>query len=76
MYLFLMQMAQLPLILVGRASVFKRHPGLGNVSEPSLLAQIPIAANTVVDLLRQQQIFFWVGLMSGFPLLAVGYLKF
>lgn len=31
MYLFLMQMAQLPLILVGRASVFKRHPGIGNV---------------------------------------------
>lgn len=33
------QMAQLPLIMIGRASIFKRHPALGNVSPalPSFL---------------------------------------
>ncbi|GAA6058089.1 hypothetical protein JCM3770_001107 [Rhodotorula araucariae] len=51
MYLFVLQMAQLPLIMLGRAPVFKRHPALGNL-------------------------FFWLGLLSGFPLLAVAYLKF
>ncbi|GAA5842617.1 hypothetical protein JCM9279_003640 [Rhodotorula babjevae] len=51
MYLFVLQMAQLPLIMLGRASIFKRHPALGNL-------------------------FFWFGLLSGFPLLAVAYLKF
>jgi len=51
LYLFAMQMAQLPLIMVGRAKIFKQNPGLGNL-------------------------FFWIGLLSGFPLLAVGYLRF
>ncbi|BGP39994.1 Sterol O-acyltransferase 2 (Sterol-ester synthase 2) [Rhodotorula kratochvilovae] len=51
MYLFVLQMAQLPLIMIGRAPIFKRHPALGNL-------------------------FFWLGLLSGFPLLAVAYLKF
>ncbi|GAA5989577.1 hypothetical protein JCM10908_000537 [Rhodotorula pacifica] len=50
LYLFLMQMAQLPLIMVGRAKIFRQYPALGNL-------------------------FFWLGLMSGFPLLAALYIR-
>ncbi|GJN89318.1 hypothetical protein Rhopal_002298-T1 [Rhodotorula paludigena] len=49
-YLFAMQMIQLPLIMIGRAKIFKRNPALGNL-------------------------FFWLGLLSGFPLLAVLYVR-
>ncbi|GAA6021432.1 hypothetical protein JCM10207_004731 [Rhodosporidiobolus poonsookiae] len=51
LYLFVLQMAQLPLIMIGRAKIFKRHPALGNL-------------------------FFWLGLLSGFPMLAVGYIRY
>ena len=37
LYLFGMQMAQLPLIMVGRAKIFKQNPGLGNVRLYELL---------------------------------------
>ncbi|GAA5943472.1 uncharacterized protein JCM15063_006483 [Sporobolomyces koalae] len=47
MYLFVMQMAQLPLIIIGRIKLFRDYPALGNL-------------------------FFWLGLLSGFPILAVG----
>ncbi|KAM0747273.1 hypothetical protein T439DRAFT_317962 [Meredithblackwellia eburnea MCA 4105] len=50
-YLFIMQMAQLPLIMIGRHPIFKQHPALGNL-------------------------FFWLGLLSGFPLLAIGYIRY
>jgi sterol O-acyltransferase len=50
LYLFLSQMLQLPMIMVGRHKFFKQYPGLGNL-------------------------VFWLGLMSGFPLLAVSYLR-
>ncbi|KAK4047749.1 Sterol O-acyltransferase 2 (Sterol-ester synthase 2) [Microbotryomycetes sp. JL201] len=36
LYLFLMQMAQLPLIMIGRLSIFKRHPALGNLAPFSI----------------------------------------
>ncbi|CEQ42423.1 SPOSA6832_04239 [Sporobolomyces salmonicolor] len=48
LYLF---MLQLPLIMVGRLRIFRRHPALGNL-------------------------FFWLGLLSGFPLLAVAYIRY
>ncbi|GAA5959794.1 hypothetical protein JCM21900_001017 [Sporobolomyces salmonicolor] len=51
LYLFMLQMAQLPLIMVGRLRIFRRHPALGNL-------------------------FFWLGLLSGFPLLAVAYIRY
>ncbi|GAA5978741.1 hypothetical protein JCM11641_006162 [Rhodosporidiobolus odoratus] len=51
LYLFGLQMAQLPLIMIGRAKIFRQYPALGNL-------------------------FFWLGLLSGFPLLAVSYLKY
>ncbi|GAA5838863.1 hypothetical protein JCM11251_003722 [Rhodosporidiobolus azoricus] len=51
LYLFAMQMAQLPLIMLGRAPIFRKNPALGNL-------------------------FFWLGLLSGFPLLAVCYIRF
>ncbi|BGP16086.1 hypothetical protein JCM10213_007535 [Rhodosporidiobolus nylandii] len=51
LYLFVLQMAQLPLIMIGRARIFRQYPALGNL-------------------------FFWLGLLSGFPLLAVSYLKY
>ncbi|GAA5899424.1 hypothetical protein JCM6882_009113 [Rhodosporidiobolus microsporus] len=51
LYLFAMQMAQLPLIMLGRAKIFRQHPALGNL-------------------------FFWTGLLAGFPLLAVCYIRF
>ncbi|GAA5907627.1 uncharacterized protein JCM6883_001838 [Sporobolomyces salmoneus] len=51
MYLFVMQMAQLPLIMIGRIKLFRDYPALGNL-------------------------FFWLGLLSGFPLLAVGYIRY
>ncbi|KAI5476326.1 hypothetical protein MNV49_007839 [Pseudohyphozyma bogoriensis] len=50
-YLFGMQMAQLPLIMIGRLPIMRKYPALGNL-------------------------FFWLGLMAGFPLLAVSYLRF
>ncbi|ORX39282.1 putative sterol O-acyltransferase [Kockovaella imperatae] len=50
-YLFLMQMAQLPMIYLGKVPAIKRNKTLGNI-------------------------VFWVGLMCGFPLLAVGYLRY
>lgn len=71
MYLFLMQMAQLPLILMGRASIFKKYPGLGNVSQARTNSEGKI--RKLIGILCAQ-IFFWIGLMSGFPMLAVGYL--
>ncbi|GAA6027218.1 hypothetical protein JCM8097_002495 [Rhodosporidiobolus ruineniae] len=51
LYLFVLQMAQLPLIMIGRAKIFRQHPALGNL-------------------------FFWLGLLSGFPLLAVAYIRY
>jgi sterol O-acyltransferase len=51
MYLFMMQMAQLPMMALGRLPILRKHPTLGNI-------------------------FFWAGLIWGFPLLAVGYLRF
>ncbi|ODN97324.1 sterol O-acyltransferase [Cryptococcus wingfieldii CBS 7118] len=48
-YLFLMQMAQLPMIALGRLPVVKRNKTIGNI-------------------------VFWIGLMMGFPLLAICYL--
>ncbi|GAA5878509.1 hypothetical protein JCM16303_002104 [Sporobolomyces ruberrimus] len=51
MYLFVMQMAQLPLIIIGRIKLFRDYPALGNL-------------------------FFWLGLLSGFPLLAVAYIRY
>ncbi|GAA5833305.1 hypothetical protein JCM5353_008529 [Sporobolomyces roseus] len=51
MYLFVMQMAQLPLIIIGRIKLFRDYPALGNL-------------------------FFWIGLLSGFPLLAVCYIRY
>ncbi|GAA6015089.1 hypothetical protein JCM11491_001656 [Sporobolomyces phaffii] len=51
MYLFVMQMAQLPLIIIGRIRLFRDYPALGNL-------------------------FFWLGLLSGFPLLAVAYIRY
>ncbi|WVQ74465.1 hypothetical protein IAR50_004066 [Cryptococcus sp. DSM 104548] len=48
-YLFLMQMAQLPMIALGRLPVVKRNKTIGNI-------------------------VFWIGLMFGFPLLAICYL--
>ncbi|GAA5871660.1 hypothetical protein JCM1840_007343 [Sporobolomyces johnsonii] len=51
LYLFMLQMAQLPLIMIGRLRIFRRHPALGNL-------------------------FFWLGLLSGFPLLAVAYIRY
>ncbi|KDN47666.1 hypothetical protein RSAG8_03456, partial [Rhizoctonia solani AG-8 WAC10335] len=48
MYLFVMQMSQIPLIFLGRLPIIKQNRVLGNV-------------------------LFWVGLMSGFPLLCVAY---
>ncbi|GAA5861742.1 hypothetical protein JCM3774_002691 [Rhodotorula dairenensis] len=50
LYLFLMQMAQLPLIMIGRARIFRQYPALGNL-------------------------FFWIGLLSGFPMLAALYIR-
>lgn len=47
MYLFGMQMMQLPMIAMGRLPLLRRYPTLGNI-------------------------FFWAGLIWGFPLLAVG----
>ncbi|CAE7208710.1 unnamed protein product [Rhizoctonia solani] len=44
MYLFILQMSQIPLIFLGRLPIIKQNKVLGNV-------------------------LFWVGLMSGFPLL-------
>ncbi|TKA51699.1 hypothetical protein B0A53_05404 [Rhodotorula sp. CCFEE 5036] len=44
------KMAQLPLIMLGRARIFRQYPALGNL-------------------------FFWIGLMSGFPLLAALYIR-
>lgn len=46
LYLFLMQMAQIPMIWFGSLPIFKKYPAAGNL-------------------------FFWLGLLSGFPLLAV-----
>ncbi|CDR46911.1 hypothetical protein NBRC10512_003697 [Rhodotorula toruloides] len=51
LYLFSMQMAQLPLIMVGRAKIFRQYPALGNL-------------------------FFWLALLSGFPLLGTLYLRY
>ncbi|TIC70439.1 MBOAT-domain-containing protein [Wallemia mellicola] len=51
MYLFMLQMAQLPMIAIGRLPVVRRYPAFANM-------------------------FFWLGLMSGPPLLAVGYMKY
>ncbi|SCV71124.1 BQ2448_2712 [Microbotryum intermedium] len=51
LYLFLMQMCQLPLIVAGRLPILRRYPALGNL-------------------------FFWIGLLSGFPLLAVCYIRY
>jgi len=48
MYLFLMQMVQIPLIALGRVPWIRRNKMLGNV-------------------------IFWVGLMTGLPLLCVAY---
>ncbi|WWC72925.1 uncharacterized protein I206_106889 [Kwoniella pini CBS 10737] len=48
-YLFLMQMAQLPMIALGKLPIVKRNKTVGNI-------------------------VFWLGLMSGFPLLAICYL--
>lgn len=42
-----MQMAQLPLIMVGRAKIFKQNPGLGNVRYLALVCELrlcPFAA--------------------------------
>ncbi|QRW02976.1 sterol O-acyltransferase [Ceratobasidium sp. AG-Ba] len=50
MYLFILQMSQIPLIFVGRLPIIKRNRVLGNV-------------------------FFWVGLMAGFPLLNIPLLR-
>lgn len=68
LYLFGMQMAQLPLIMVGRAKIFKQNPGLGNVRLYELLSVM-----ILMSVLSHAQLFFWIGLLSGFPLLAVGY---
>lgn len=51
MYLFAMQMMQLPMIAIGRLRIMRKYPTVGNI-------------------------FFWAGLIWGFPLLAVGYLRF
>ncbi|WWD21187.1 hypothetical protein CI109_105671 [Kwoniella shandongensis] len=48
-YLFLMQMAQLPMIALGRLPIVRRNKTVGNI-------------------------VFWIGLMAGFPLLAICYL--
>ena len=45
-YLFLMQMAQLPMIALGKVGWVRRNKTIGNI-------------------------VFWIGLMSGFPLLCV-----
>ncbi|KAJ1964683.1 Sterol O-acyltransferase 2 (Sterol-ester synthase 2) [Dispira parvispora] len=50
MYLFMLQMAQLPLIYLGRMPLFRRFPVLGNG-------------------------LFWLGMISGPPLLAVLYCR-
>lgn len=50
-YLFLMQMIQLPMIMIGRLPAVKRNRTLGNI-------------------------IFWAGLMLGFPLLEICYLRF
>lgn len=47
MYLFAMQMMQLPLMMMGRIPFMRKYPVLGNM-------------------------FFWFGLIWGFPLLAIG----
>lgn len=47
MYLFGMQMMQLPMIAMGRLPLLRRYPTVGNI-------------------------FFWAGLIWGFPLLAIG----
>ena len=46
-----MQMAQLPMIYVGKLPIFRRNKTVGNI-------------------------VFWIGLMSGFPLLAIAYLVY
>lgn len=51
-----MQMAQLPLVIAGRAKVFKRHPALGNVRPLSL---------SLITTADPAQLIFWLGLMSG-----------
>ncbi|KGB75845.2 sterol O-acyltransferase [Cryptococcus deuterogattii R265] len=48
-YLFLMQMAQLPMIALGRLPIVRKNKTIGNI-------------------------VFWMGLMAGFPLLAICYL--
>jgi sterol O-acyltransferase len=50
-YLFLMQMIQLPMIMISRLPAVKRNRTLGNI-------------------------IFWAGLMLGFPLLEICYLRF
>lgn len=58
------QMAQLPLIMFGRLPIFRQYPALGNVSSHRLLKVSSDADDSL-------QLFFWIGLLSGFPLLAV-----
>lgn len=49
-YLFVLQMGQIPLIMIGRIPMIKKNKLAGNI-------------------------VFWLGLLSGFPLLAIGYVS-
>ncbi|CDZ96511.1 sterol o-acyltransferase [Phaffia rhodozyma] len=51
LYLFVLQMIQIPLIAIGRLPIVKRNKKIANI-------------------------VFWFGLLSGFPILAIGYLLY
>lgn len=58
-----MQMAQIPLIALGRMPVIRRNKILVR------LHRVPRAWLTSA----QGNVVFWIGLFAGFPLLCVGY---
>lgn len=73
-------MAQLPLIMIGRLPIFRKYPALGNVSP---LLPFPHPSNSALLVKTRSdlppsppQLFFWLGLGSGFPLLAIAYIRF
>ena len=65
-------MAQLPLIIIGRIKLFRDYPALGNVG---LSAFVSTLHQRLMRSSGVQQLFFWIGLLSGFPLLAVWYVS-
>lgn len=55
--------------MIGRLPILKKHPALGNV-RPFLLLPL-LFLRSSLNRTNHRQLFFWFGLLSGFPLLAI-----